>query len=265
VLRLVISNQRGGVSKTTTTATLARLFGDQGRKVLVIDSDPQGSLGLILGLKPTKYLHDFVVHNCSLGECVVPATANIDVLCGDRDTTKVEAMLMGLPGRELAFERRFGAADGAYDVVLIDVAPSINLVQTCAILYVRNLLIPVAMNMLSLQGAAACLQTAEMLAERFHTEIRAVGLLPVMVDRRFSLTEYMLQALEEMSERYGVALLHPVRTDGTVPRAERAKQFLVDYDRKCKALEDYTAAAHELLETLNGRQNADLYPETLTA
>jgi len=217
MLRLVISNQRGGVAKTTTTAVLARFFGDQGRRVLAIDTDPQGSLGLILGLHPQRYLLDFVVRNCALEECVVAATSKIDVLCSNRDTTKVEVALLGTMGREQAFSRLLGTVDHAYDVVLIDVAPSINLVQTCALLYAKRMLVPVAMDMLSLQGAAACFQTASMLAEVFQTEIRPVALLPVMLDRRFGLTSYLLQALEEMSKKYKVPLLQAIRTDGTVP------------------------------------------------
>lgn len=263
--KLVIANQRGGVSKTTTTATLARFFGDQGMKVLAIDADPQGSLGLVLGLRPERYLHDFLVHNRPLEECVVPATPNVDVLCGSRDTTVVEAALFGTPGRELAFSRQLSVADDRYDAVLIDVSPSINLIQTCSMLYARQFLIPVGMNMLSLQGAAACLETAQMLANAFRTEIRPVALLPVMVDRRFSLTEYILKALEEMSEKYRVPLLHAVRTDGTVPRAERARQFLADHDPRCKAMEDYLVVGLQVLELLKAGQDAEPYRQALSA
>ena len=63
MIRLVISNQRGGVAKTTTATTLARLWADRGRKVLLIDTDPQGSVGMSLGLKADKFLHHFVVYN----------------------------------------------------------------------------------------------------------------------------------------------------------------------------------------------------------
>jgi chromosome partitioning protein len=210
-------------------------------------------------------LHDFLVNDCPLEECVVPAGPKIDILCGSRGTTKVEAALLAMNGREIAFNRRFESAEQAYDAVLIDVAPSISLVQTCSMLYARNLLIPVAMNMLSLQGAAACLQTASMLADLFQTEIRPVALLPAMVDRRFSLTEYILKALEEISERYRVPLLRAIRTDGTVPRAERAKQFLADYDPRCKAMEDYTIAAYQLMELLKGAQDTQPFEEALSA
>jgi len=265
MIRLVVTNQRGGVGKTTTTATLGRFFGEQGRKVLIIDTDPQGSLGLILGLRPERYLHDFLVHNHPLEGCVCPAGGNVDVLCGSRDTTVVEAALLGTAAREQAFRRHLETAEKQYDVVLIDVSPSINLLQTCSVLYAKFLVIPVAMDMLSLQGAAACLQTASLLGTSFRERIRPLALLPVMVDRRFSLTEYILKAIEEMSEQYRVPVLHAIRTDATVPRAQRARQFLADYDPRCKAAEDYFVAALQLAELARSGGDAEPYPQALTA
>src|ERR1700694_4106351 len=192
MIRLVIANQRGGVSKTTTTATLARFFSDLGMRVLIVDADPQASMGIVLGLQPRRHLHEFVVHNRSFEECVERAGPNIDVLCSNRETTRVEAALLTMTGGELAFMRLFGKVDFLYDAVLIDVAPSISLLQTCAMLYTRSLLIPVAADMLSLQGAVACLQTAHMLTDLFQIAVQAVALLPVMIDRRNSLQGFIL-------------------------------------------------------------------------
>jgi len=265
MLRLVIANQRGGVSKTTTTAALARIYSGRGLRVLAIDADPQGSLGLVLGLKPSRYIHDFLVHNRSLSECVVPVADNLDVLCGNRDTTRIEHALLGTTGREQAFRRHFEKSDGMYDVVLIDVAPSISLLQTCAILYAQRLVIPVAMDMLSLQGAAACLQTASMLSTAFQCEIQAVAILPAMVDRRYSLTAFVLSALQEMSGRYGVPLLHAIRTDGNVPKAERARRFLVDYSPESRASEDYRIAAGELKVLLDAAEQRDSRAQAMSA
>jgi len=95
-----------------------------------------------------------------------------------------------------------------------------------------------------------------MLTDIFQIEVKAAAILPVMIDRRFSLTSFVLTALDEMSEKYAVPLLPPIRTDGTVPRAERAKMFLADYDPHCKALQDYTAAASQLMALLPVNQHA---------
>src|SRR6185295_13372946 len=261
MIRLVIANQRGGVSKTTTTPTLARFFSDRGMRVLIVDADPQASMGIVLGLQPKNHLYEFVVHNRPFEECIVRVGPNIDVLCSNRETTRVEAALLTMTGGELAFLRLFENLEFLYDVVLIDVAPSISLIQTSAMLYAKSLLIPVAADMLSLQGAVACLETAHMLTDIFQIEVKAAAILPVMIDRRYSLTSFILTALEEMSEKYAVPLLPPIRTDGTVPRAERAKMFLADYDPHCKALQDYTAAASQLTALLTVHQDA-AHPET---
>ncbi len=118
MIRLVIANQRGGVSKTTTTATLARYFGDLGMRVLIVDADPQASVGIVLGLQPKRHLYEFVVHNRPFEECIERAGPNIDVLCSNRDTTRVEAALVTMTGGELAFIRLFGQVEFLYDAVL---------------------------------------------------------------------------------------------------------------------------------------------------
>ena len=130
MLKLVISNQRGGVAKTTTATTLARLWADKGRKVLLIDTDPQGSVGMSLGLKAERFLHHFVVYNHLFESCLVHAAPNIDVLCSSRETIQAEASLMGVPAREMSFALLFSKVDEPYDIVVIDVAPSITLMQT---------------------------------------------------------------------------------------------------------------------------------------
>jgi chromosome partitioning protein len=140
--------------------------------------------------------------------------------------------------------------DKNYDVVLIDVAPSISLLQTCGMLYAKQLLIPVSMDPLSLQGAAASIETARTLSTLFNIPVKTVGLLPVMVDRRLQITETVLESLKAIGERAGVPLLPPIRTDATVTKATRQRQFLVDYDPKCKAVEDYNIACDALFELL---------------
>lgn len=253
MIRLVICNQRGGVAKTTTAISFARYLADRGRKVLMIDTDPQGSIGTVLGLKPAKYLHDFVVYNHLFTDCIVAACPGVDVLCGSRDTVKTEGHLMGQVAREFVFNNLFTQVETDYDAVLIDVAPSINLLQTCAMVYGKSLLIPVSMDPLSLQGAAASIETARMLSSLMRIDIRPAALLPVMVDRRLQMTEVVSASLRELSARTHIPLLHGIRTDTTVTKCNRAKRFLVDFEPRAKAVEDYNAAFEELMNLLDGK------------
>ena len=259
MIRLVISNQRGGVAKTTTAATIGRALADRGMKTLLIDTDSQGSMSAILGLKPQYHLYDFLIKQIKLEECLVPAGPNINVLCSDRKTTEAEDVITGQTLREITFEKLFGEYERGYDAVLIDVAPSITLFQTCAMVYARQVLIPVGMETLSVQGASASIQAAESLNTFFKREpaIRAIGILPVMVDRRMQMTDAVMAALTDMGAKKDVAILPSIRIDQTVVRAARNRQFLQDFDTKSKALEDYNRAVDELLIVL-GQQKDDV-------
>jgi chromosome partitioning protein len=250
MIRIVVSNQRGGVSKTTTATTLAREFADRGKRVLVVDTDPQGSISTILHLKPEYGLYNFVIEKLRFEDCIVAVSNNLHVMCSSRETTKVETILMGNVAREHAFTQLFSAVDSAYDMVLIDVSPSITLLQTCAMVYAERVLIPVAMDTLSFQGAMASIEASKSLNQLLRTNIQTIGLLPVMVDRRLGMTTTVLTGLEDMSKGLKIPLLTPIRTDQSVTKAARAGQFLIDYDPRCKAAEDYKSVAGELLGLL---------------
>jgi chromosome partitioning protein len=153
----------------------------------------------------------------------------------------------------MSFSLLFSRVDEPYDIVLIDVAPSITLMQTCAMVYAQRVLIPVSMDTLSLQGAGACLETARMMNELFRVNVQPVALLPVMVDKRFQHTAVMMKSLEDLSAKFKIPLLAAIRTDVTVSKCGRARQFLADYDPKCKAMEDYQMAGAQLLELLSER------------
>jgi len=221
-------------------------------KTLLIDTDSQGSIGTILGLRPQYTLHDLLIRQTPLPQCVVQACEGLDVLCSDRKTQAAEDIISGQTLRELHFEQVFqdSGADRSYDAVVLDVAPSLNLFQTCAMLYAKCVVIPVAMETLSVQGAAASISSANELNRLFKrpSGIRTLGMLPVMVNQRLQMTQTVLNALGDMSGALGVPVLPVIRTDTAVVKAARARQFLQDFDPRSKALEDYEAAVGKMIE-----------------
>jgi chromosome partitioning protein len=180
-------------------------------------------------------------------------------MCSDRKTQQAEDLITTQTLREITFEQMFSQHEEAYDAVIIDVAPSLTLFQTCAMVYTKQVLVPVAMETLSVQGAAASIQAGHSLNSLFKRkpDICVVGILPVMVDRRLNMTDIVMNTLEELSSRDNVAILPAIRTDTSVVKAGRHRKFLVDYDPKSKALEDYTTATEELLRLLQERDNAN--------
>jgi chromosome partitioning protein len=255
MIRLVVSNQRGGVAKTTTAITLARCFAERGLKTLLIDTDPQSSISAILALKPQFYLFDFLIQEFALRECVIPAHRLIDVLCSSRKTQQAEDIIATQQSRDVMFERALAdsGADKEYEAVIIDVAPSFSWFQTCGMIYARHVLTPVAMEPLSVQGAVASISAAMELNQLFKRpeDIQVVGLLPVMVNQRLAMTEPIMESLRRLSAQRDVPLLPAVRTDTAVVKASKERKFLPDYDPKCKAWEDYRLVADQLLEILS--------------
>lgn len=251
MIKITVSNQRGGVGKTTTTLTLARCLADLGKRVLVIDTDSQGSIWMSLQLQPTYWLHHLVIDQMAISQIAVPAHPNIDVVASDRRTMRVESALGAQTAREMVFYSLFSVAEQQYDAILFDVAPSISHLQSCAIAYTKNVLIPVAMDALSIEGARASLQSIEVLNQFLRLGCRAIGFLPTLVDYRLSATEVVLSALNKHSEQSGIPVLHPIRTDQAVNKALRNHKFLQDWDARSKALEDYQTACQEILERLS--------------
>jgi chromosome partitioning protein len=249
MIRAVIANQRGGSAKTTTTAVLARSFADRGLRVLVIDADPQGSLAVILGLTPPAFLNDLLIEKLAFRECVVSVQPGLDVICGNRFTTDAETKTMGLPGSEFLFQHVLSEYERNYDAVLIDVAPSISLFQTCAMVYTQNVLVPVDMDILSVQGATSTIHACEALNRMLERglNIRPLGILPVKLNRRLAVTELVLDTLTSISDRRNVPIYRPIRTDQSVVRAAVDRRFLADYDPKSKALEDYEQLADDVI------------------
>jgi len=156
----------------------------QGVQDMLIDADPQGSIATILGLAPERYFFDFVVGGLALEDCIVQPRENLHVLCSNRRTAQAETILAGMLAQEYVLDNLFSARDSQYGLVVVDVSSSITRIQTCAMVYTKNLLIPVAMDILSFQGAGASIETAKNLSQILQVDIRALAILPVMVHRR---------------------------------------------------------------------------------
>jgi chromosome partitioning protein len=248
MIKLMVGNQKGGVGKTTTAITLSRCLADHGLRTLLIDSDPQGSVAVTLRLKPDAYLADFILGQLRLPDCTVSLTDKLDVLCGNRETTSMEQRIFTMYGRELVFQNAFGMYEESYDAIVVDVAPSISLLQACSMVFCQNVLIPISMDTLSVSGAGATIFSAQTIGDSVRVPIKSVALLPTIVNKRYGLTDVVMKMIDQLSQTYKIPILNQIRTDQIIGKASRAHKMIADLDPNAKALEDYDAAAVSLLD-----------------
>lgn len=250
--KLVVANQKGGVAKTTTSLAFGQFFATHGVRTLIVDTDPQGSVSASLGLHPAHDLHDFIVRQFAFDICRTNVMPNLDILPGSKETTKVDVLLGMQGGNLFTFRSMFAGVENNYDLILFDCAPSISVVQSAALVYTERLLIPVSMEILAVQGALSCLETALNMNEVYKgVDVKPLAMLPVKVDRRLQATRLTFEWLEKFQAKYKVPVLPGIRTDEAVQRASRSRQMLGDFAPRSKAWEDYSTAASELAEILN--------------
>jgi chromosome partitioning protein len=255
MIKLMIGNQKGGVGKTTTAITISRCLADRGFRTLLIDSDPQGSIAVTLRLKPEAYFSDFILNQLRLPDCVVKIAERLDVLCGNRETTAMEQRIFTMYGREHVFQNAFRLYEDSYDAIVVDVAPSISLLQACSMVFCQSVLIPISMDTLSVSGAGATIFSAQTIGDSVRTPIRTLALLPTIVNRRFGLTDVVMKMINQLSETYRIPVLNALRTDQIIGRAARSHRMIADVDPKAKALEDYETATAAILDLLQAESS----------
>jgi len=232
--------------------------------------DPQGSIQSLLGLNPPHHLYNFLIERRTLADCVAHLPADgqtLDVLASNRSTNEAEIMLYKETLREFILATLMRDPEKAYDVVIVDTSPSISLFQNCAAVYCQNTIIPIDMDVLSVQGAYATLHAQRALGAMLQNAaqnipMRVVGLLPVKVHRGLQATDIVLRSLDKMSEQLQIPILPNIRTDQAVQRAGRKKSFIADIEPKSKALEDYALLTDHLIEAFgNGNASSKAAPQ----
>ena len=132
--RLAVMNYKGGTGKTTTVVNLSHALSLKGYKVLVVDTDPQGSAGYHLGVTSSKTLYNLIVENASLTDCISKGRYNLDIICSNEYVFPATIKMATYKERELVLRRKLKDVNG-YDFVFLDCAPSMNLLNQNALLF----------------------------------------------------------------------------------------------------------------------------------
>ncbi|QIG43402.1 AAA family ATPase [Nocardioides anomalus] len=243
-------NQKGGVGKTTTTINLGAALAEFGRKVLLVDFDPQGSLSVGLGLNPHEM--DLTIYNLlmqkdvTLDEVVVPTgVPGMDLLPSNIDLSAAEVQLVHEVGREQTLMRVLAPALSEYDVVLIDCQPSLGLLTVNALTASQGVIVPLECEYFALRGVALLKNTIDKVRERLNPVLQIDGVLGTMFDGR---TLHSREVMERLVEAWGDTVFHTVirRTvkfsDSTV-----AGEPITSYASASAGAEAYRQLAKEVL------------------
>jgi chromosome partitioning protein len=246
-----VCNQKGGVGKTTTTINLGAALAEQGRRVLLVDFDPQGALSVGLGIQPHEL--DGTIYNLLMERNLNPhdvlvktSVDGMDLLPSNIDLSGAEVQLVHEVGREFVLGRVLQPVIPDYDIILIDCQPSLGLLTVNALACADGVLVPLECEYFALRGVALLMETIEKVSSRLSPKLTIDGLLATMYDSR---TLHTREVLANVVAGFGERVFHTV-ISRTVrfPDATVAGEPITVFDPSSGGASAYRELAKEVLD-----------------
>jgi len=246
-----VCNQKGGVGKTTTTISLGAALAEHGRRVLLVDFDPQGALSVGLGMQPHELeltIYNLLMErNLTAPEVIVKTSVDgMDLLPSNIDLSGAEVQLVHEVGREFVLGRVLQPVIADYDVILIDCQPSLGLLTVNALACADGVLVPLECEYFALRGVALLMETIEKVSSRLSPKLAIDGLLATMYDSR---TLHTREVLANVVAGFGERVFHTV-ISRTVrfPDATVAGEPITVFDPSSNGANAYRELAKEVLD-----------------
>jgi chromosome partitioning protein len=247
---IAMCNQKGGVGKTTTTINLGAALAEYGRRVLLVDFDPQGALSVGLGVNSHEL--DVTIYNLLMdrgtdARAAIRSTGvkDLDLLPANIDLSAAEVQLVGEVAREMVLARALRGVVDDYDVVMIDCQPSLGLLTVNALTAAHGVVIPLECEFFALRGVALLVETIEKVKDRLNPKLEVDGILATMYDGR---TLHSREVVARVVEAFGDRVFHTV-IGRTVkfPDASVAAEPITSYASGHSGAEAYRQLARELI------------------
>ncbi|WP_026464732.1 ParA family protein [Adhaeribacter aquaticus] len=239
-----VINQKGGTGKTTTTINLGSALSKLGKKILLVDLDPQANLSYSLGVtEPAVTLADVFTGTKQLADILVHQ-GNLSIAPGSNELVDIEISLVTQEKRESFLKNILADAKG-FDYILIDCPPSLSILTVNALAASQEVLIPLQMEVLTLQGLNQILNTVAQVRKAFNPKLRVKGIVVVMYDKRRKLSLEVEEYLQENVDEY--IFSSRVRQNVKLAEAPSFGKSVIDYDPASNGAKDYMALAEEFL------------------
>lgn len=247
---IVLTNQKGGVGKTTTTGAITAGLVKKGKKVLSIDLDPQGNLGFSLGIdiENGHTIYEVVKQEIPIREAIRQTEDYGDVLASNILLSEAELLFEG-ENRQLILKRILSEVEGEYDYIIIDTPPSLNILTINGYAAADHLIIPMASEILSLVGLVQLKETIEAVRNSVNPELQVLGILLTRFNRRTNLARDVKEMAETVAAQIGTILFDSkIRTGVAVAEAPAHGISIYDYAPRSNPSKDYMEFVEEVVD-----------------
>lgn len=244
-MRLAVMNQKGGTGKTTTSVSLAAGLAEDGHRVLLIDVDSQGHVGISLGVEGDATLYDILVDDVELESVVTRARPNLDVVDADESLASAEIFLARRDGARDRLLRERIRGELSYDFVLLDCGPSLSLLNKNALTFADDLIVPVACDFLSLVGVKQVMKTMKQVNKELVHPIDILGILPTFYDLRNNISD---ESVKTLKGHFHDKVLPPIRVNTRLKEAPQHNKTIFEYAPNSRGAKDYRKLVDWLLD-----------------
>lgn len=260
---IAIFNQKGGVGKTTTAVNLAAAVGALGKKVLLIDMDPQGNTTSGVGIDKRSIkasAYDVLIKKVSIEDCLINTEfKNLAVVPSSMDLSGAEIELSNVEKRENSLKDAVSLVKNKFDYIFIDCPPSLGLITTNALCCCDSILVPIQCEFYALEGLSQLISTVRRIKRQYNSSLDMEGVLLTMYDKRLRLTT---QVVDEVKKFF------PEKVFKTfIPRTVRLSESpsfgkpAIYFDKYCKGSKAYMSLAKELLKNNKKQKGAEVWQQ----